>query len=112
MVNWVCFDCHWAGRRSGSVTDVTCPECKRPAVCLGTKIEVPPKSKPARWTALREGYYSAQRARERRTYAAQVRRRHDLERRLRDLSVLPDNEGRQSLIKRLRSELEALRHDV
>ena len=109
MVNWVCFDCRWAGRRSGSASDVTCPRCKHPAVFLGTKIEVPPKSKPERWAALRERYYSGQRAQERWTYAARVRRRHDLERKLRDLTALPDNGGRRSLIKRLRSELEALR---
>ena len=112
MVNWVCFDCRWAGRRSGSVTDVACPKCGDPAVFLGTKIEVPPKSKASDWIALRDWYYSAAQAIERRIYAQQVRRRHDLERKIRDLTALPDNEGRASLVKRLRSELETLRHDV
>ena len=112
MVNWVCFDCRWTGRRSGSVIDVACPQCSQPAIFLGTKIEVPPKSKPSRWTALRDDYYSTQRALERRAYARRVRRQHDLERRIRDLSALPEDEGRQSLIKRLRFELETLQHDV
>ena len=93
------------------MTDVICPQCRQPAVFLGTKIKVPPKSKPARWTALREDYYSVQRELERRAYAVQVRRRHDLEQRIRDLSALPANDGRMSLIKRLRSELEALGRD-
>lgn len=112
MVNWVCFDCRWAGRRSGSVTDVACTKCGEPAVFLGTKIEVPPKSKVAEWNALRDGYYATRRAVESRAYAERVCRQHDLERKIRDLSARPENEGRAALIKRLRSKLEALQHDV
>ena len=112
MVNWVCFDCRWAGRRSGSVTDVACTKCGEPAVFLGTKIEVPPKSKISDWKALREWYYAAGRAIEHRIYAETVRRRHDLERKIRDLSARPENVGRASWIKRLQSQLEALQHDV
>ena len=112
MVNWVCFDSRWAGRRSGSVTDVACPRCGESAVFLGTKIEIPPKSKTSDWDALRDWYYSTARAVERRRYAETVRRRHDLERKIRDLTARPDNEGRASLVKRLRSELEDLQHDV
>ncbi|GAB5536357.1 MAG: hypothetical protein Rubg2KO_26060 [Rubricoccaceae bacterium] len=112
MVNWVCFDCRWAGRRSGSMSDVVCPTCGTPAVFLGTKIQVPPRSRSSDWEALREGYYARKRAIERRTYAERVRRRHDLERKIRELSALPDNEGRMSLIKRLRYELVTLQHDV
>lgn len=109
MVNWVCFDCRWAGRRSGSVTDVACTKCGETAAFLGTKIEVPPKSKVMEWNALRDGYYATRRALERRAYAERARRQHDLERKIRELSARPDNKGRAALIKRLRSKLEAVR---
>lgn len=99
-------------RRPGFASDVRCPSCGEQAVCLGTKVEVPPKPKAARWKSLREEYYASRRWWEQYRYRATVRRTHDLEREIARLGALPENPGRESRIKRLRSELATLKGGV
>ena len=110
--DWVCFDCRQSMRRPGYDFDVRCSSCGEQAVCLGTKVEVPPKSKAARWKALHEQYLASGRWWAQYRYKATVRRTHDLEQEIARLSAMPENSGRQSRIKRLRTELASIKGGV
>ena len=106
--HWVCFHCREAVRRPGPAKNVRCPACGEPCNNLGTKVPVPPKSKLAVWKALETDYFARRRA-----WAALVRQRavrwkHDIEREILKLEALPDNDGRHSLLKQLRADLEAV----
>jgi hypothetical protein len=120
---WVCFDCRTAVRRptwrhvtyarpwlvgSTNVGKARCPECRGPCQFLGPAIEIPPKHDVRAWEKLRlqVEQFSTAAADER--VKETVRRRHDLEQRIRELEDRPRNAGRDALIKQLRKELAAI----
>jgi hypothetical protein len=107
--HWVCFSCHESVRRHGSADDVRCPRCAKPCQNIGYKIPVPPKSKPQLWQELAQSYAEARRRYFHRQNADSVRRAHDLEHEIARIGSLEPNEGRLSLLKRLREELATLR---
>lgn len=121
--NWVCFDCRTSQRRSywrsgtyfrpwivGSIGDGTilCPECKRPCRFLGHKIAVPAKRDDNGWIQLREYINEWQGMYRDRKAEADVRRKHEIERRILELQGRPENKERDRLIKELREELDQL----
>lgn len=106
--HWVCFDCREAVRRPGSETNVRCPACGKSCKNIGYKLRVRPKSEPKLWQELADLYalsgkhYLAQKK------AGNVRRLHDLQHEIQRLQQLDANDGRLSLLKRLKAELAAL----
>jgi hypothetical protein len=117
---WVCFDCRLAVRRPTwrhvtwarpwllgrrDVGDVRCGGCGQPCLFLGPTIEIPPKRDAAAWKALREHveHFGAAAVAER--FEQSVRRRHDLEHRIREIEDRPASPGREALLKRLRARL-------
>ena len=119
--NWVCFDCRTAQRRScwrfatffrpwivGSIGNGTilCPECKKPCRFLGHKIAVPPKRDENSWKDLREYINDRRELYRDRKAQIDIRRKHELERRIVELQLRPENKVRDGLIKKLREELE------
>ena len=107
--DWVCFDCRQSMRRPGYASDVRCSSCGEQAVCLGMKVEIPPKSKVAKWKSLQEQYHASRRWWAQYRHKAAVRRTHDLEQKISRLSAMPEDPGRRSLLKRLRSELASIK---
>jgi hypothetical protein len=105
--NWVCFDCrHGIRRGTYAVKTVLCPLCGRECFCLGHKIPVPPKAKVADWEKLKDVQSIAIALDYRRT-KAQVARRHEVERRIRELEALPENPSRRYHLRQLREELKS-----
>jgi hypothetical protein len=117
---WVCFECRTAVRRptwrlvtylrpwligSTVVGNVRCPTCRQACSFLGPTIEIPPKRDAAAWDRLRDQVATVHAAAEAGRFKRSVRRRHDLEQRIRDLESRPPNPGRDALIKQLRTEL-------
>jgi hypothetical protein len=78
------------------VKAVLCPVCGRECFCLGRKIPVPPKAKIADWATI---------AGQVRGTKAQVARRHEVEKRIRELESLPEAPSRNYHLKKLREEL-------
>lgn len=106
---WVCFDCRQSVRRPSHDPDVRCPSCGAPCTRLGTKIEIPPKSKATRWKALRERFYRTSYAWASYQHRLRVRRTHELEREIARLSALPESEGLLARIRQLQSSLAEIR---
>jgi len=119
---WVCFDCKTAVRRptwrlvtylrpwligGTGVGRVRCPHCREPCHFLGPTIEMPPKRDVAAWNRLREQVSQLHIAAAEDRFKESVRRRHDLEQRIRELENRPTNPGRDALIKELRAQLAA-----
>jgi hypothetical protein len=72
---------------------------------LGPTIEIPPKRDVRAWNRLREQVVTVHAAAIQSQLNVSVRRRHDLEQRIRDLEQRPSNPGRDALIKELRERL-------
>jgi hypothetical protein len=113
--NWVCFDCRTCVRRQtlfrpSSVGDkgnesVKCPECNQPCRFLGTKISIPPKRDVDEWKQLRRYVIERRTSLVEQQSEQNTHRKHDIERRIRDLENRPKNKQRNSLIKQLQDEL-------
>jgi hypothetical protein len=86
---------------------VRCPECRQLCSSLGPTIEIPPKRDVAGWNRLRERVARGHVAAVDDEYKKSVRRRHDLEQRIRELEGRPSSPGRDELVKQLRAELVA-----
>ena len=117
---WVCFKCRTAVRRDtwrlityvrpelvGDTMKggVRCPHCRTACQFIGPSIAIPPKRGVASWRRLQ-----ADVTRFRQTVAAglhksAIRKKHDLEQRIRDLKSRPANSGRALLLKELEKEL-------
>src|SRR5687767_3634486 len=97
---WVCFDCRVAVRRpswrlvtylrpwligSRDVGRVRCPHCAAACNFLGPTIEAPPKRDIAAWDRLRNEVEQVHAAETEARFKESVRRRHDLEQRIREL---------------------------
>ena len=106
--HWVCFPCRASVRRPGASRDVRCPSCGLQCNNLGYKVPVPPRAKVAVWKALETEYFARRRAFSAVSRYRSVRKKHDLEKEIRKIEALQDNEGRQSLLKQLKSELETV----
>jgi hypothetical protein len=104
--HWVCFQCREAVRRPGIADNVRCPACGDPCIGLGTKVPVPPKSKVAVWKALETDYFARRRTWHALVRQRAVRRKHDIEREILKMEGLPNNEGRRSLLKQLKADLD------
>jgi hypothetical protein len=117
---WVCFDCRTAVRRptwrlvtylrpwligGTGVGNVRCPTCRKACHFLGPTIEIPPKQNVAAWGRLRGQVTSMHAAAAEDRFKESVRRRHDLEQRIRELEARPSNAGRDALIQELRAQL-------
>ena len=115
---WVCFDCRVAVRRptwrhvtyarpwlvgGTGAGNVRCTHCGELCRFVGPTILVPRKGDVRGWARLRATteFIHARAVDER--YRRMVRRRHDLERRVRELMARPQSPGRDQLIKRLRT---------
>jgi hypothetical protein len=68
---------------------------------------MPPKRDVAAWNRLREQVSQLHIAAAEDRFKESVRRRHDLEQRIRELENRPTNPGRDALIKELRAQLAA-----
>lgn len=106
--HWVCFQCREAVRRPGTADNVRCPACGELCNSLGTKVPVPPKSELVVWKALETGYFARRRAWNALVRQKAVRRKHDIEREILKIEGLPDNEGRRSLLKQLKANLDSV----
>lgn len=95
-------------RRPSAADNVRCPACGCPCVNLGTKMPVPPKSKLAVWKTLEIDYFARRRAGGALVRQRAVRKKHDIEREILKIEGLPDNEGRRSLLKQLRADLDSV----
>src|SRR4051812_22908379 len=106
---WVCFECRAAVRRPTwrlvtylrpwligrtDVGKVHCPKCRGACHFLGPTIEIPPKRDVAAWSRLGEQVTMIQVAAAEGRFKGLVRRRHDLEQRIRELETRPANPGR------------------
>lgn len=106
--HWVCFQCREAARRPGIADNVRCSGCGSTCVSLGTKVPAPPKSKLAVWKALETDYFARRRAWGALVRQRAVRKKHDIEREILKVEGLPDNEGRRSLLKQLKADLDSV----
>jgi hypothetical protein len=88
--------------------NVRCPACGGPCISLGTKVPVPPKAKVPVWKALETDYFARRRAWGALVRQRAVRKKHDIEREILKLEGLPDNEGRRSLLKQLKADLDSV----
>jgi hypothetical protein len=84
---------------------VRCPHCRHACQFLGPSIAIPPKRETVSWRRLQ-----AEIAQFRQDVAADrqksaTRKRHDLERRIRELKSRPLTSGRARLLKELEKEL-------
>ena len=104
--HWVCFSCRESVRRPGSSENVRCPSCASPCQNIGYKTPVPPKAKLKLWQALEASYIEARRNYVARTKLSSVRRVHELEKELARIPSLPENAGRDALVKTLSRQLE------
>ena len=69
---------------------------------------MPPKSELVVWKALETGYFARRRAWNALVRQKAVRRKHDIEREILKIEGLPDNEGRRSLLKQLKANLDSV----
>ncbi len=104
--HWVCFSCREAVRRPDAATNVRCPTCGEHCNDLGTNVPVPPKAKLALWKTLQAEYFARRRAWSALVRQRAVRKKHDIEREILRIEAMPVNEGRQSMLKRLKVDLE------
>lgn len=106
---WVCFDCRVEVRRAASDANVRCSSCGLPCVCLGTRTEVPPRSKVKRWKALRELHDRGMSQLQDRWRRWQARQVHALEKQIAEQSVDDQLPGCEERLLRLRARLACLR---
>ena len=108
----VCFDCRTALRRPRlaplNPRSVVCPKCGRKCINVSKKIAIPPKSNARAWKALREKIRAWQAEDLDKFYKYKVRQRHELERQIAAIKLLPTNEGRNKSIKELRKACDNL----
>ena len=105
--SWVCFDCRESVRRDTQHRSrVPCPKCGEPCQYLGYKIPVPPKRDVRAWTDLREQLRDDNYLQREQTFEHCVRRRHQIEKEIKELEARPDNAGRRAAIRKLREQLE------
>jgi hypothetical protein len=116
---WVCFACRTSVRRLtwrhvtyarpwliGQASErLRCPRCRKPCQFLGPTIEIPAKSDAKAWRKLRDEVWQVHAEIQEIPFKHSVRRRHNLEKRIRDLKAKPKSKGRDELIKQLREEL-------
>jgi hypothetical protein len=117
---WVCFECRIGIRRrtwrlvtymrpwlvgSRGTGRVRCPKCREICHFLGPSIEIPPKDDVAAWVVLRDQVAQFHHAAAEERIKERVRRKHDLEQRIRELESRPPNPGRNALVKKLRAQL-------
>lgn len=69
---------------------------------------MPPKAKLAVWKALETDYFARRRAWAALVRQRAVRKKHDIEREMLKLEALPDSEGRRSLLKQLKADLDSV----
>ena len=86
---------------------VLCPSCGSECMYIGVKIPIPPKSKPKKWEELRRQLEAEEVSAVESYRASSVARKHELEKEIQKLEHLAPNNGRLSLIKKLRRELES-----
>jgi hypothetical protein len=117
---WVCFKCRTTARRDtwrfvtrknpsliGDIGAgrVRCPHCRSACQFLGPSIAIPPKRELTSWRRLQAEVTQFRQdvAADRRKSA--TRKKHDLERRIRDLKSRPVSSERTRLVKELEKEL-------
>jgi hypothetical protein len=118
---WACFDCRLAWRHPTwkwaavvypeSIGDVglgrvRCAKCRELCVNLGPAIKLPPKRDEKAWARLRAQLGKRRAAILREMDRRRVRRRHELEQRVRDLKARPKNEACERMIRELKKQLE------
>src|SRR5262245_12469668 len=103
---WACFDCRQVVRRpTYPRKTVPCPLCRRSCFCLGRKIPVPPKGKIAARAKLRSEMQQLVIAWQVRGDKAAVARRHEVEKRIRELELRPTDASCARRLKKLREAL-------
>jgi DNA-directed RNA polymerase subunit RPC12/RpoP len=103
---YVCFKCRKTLRRPKTHSaPVICPECREECINLGYKIPIPPKEDDREWRALRESQLALRREQIDSQFQAQVRAKHDLEKRILALEQQPINIGRSGEIRKLKEQL-------
>ena len=85
-----------------------CTECGNPCKFLGHKIAIPRKRDDGAWKQLQEYVTQRHRSHSEERAKSNARRKHDIEHRINELQSRPQNEERDRLIKKLRTELDAL----
>jgi hypothetical protein len=84
---------------------VPCSKCGGARQFLGPSIEIPPKRDVAGWNRLREEVAKFHVAAVEEKFKQEIRRRHDLEKRIRELESRARSAGRDKLIKQLRAQV-------
>ena len=72
---------------------------------IGVKIPIPQKKDAKKWVELEQQVESEYKEQEVTSKKILVQKKHQLEKEIMKLEALPENPGRASLIKRLKSEL-------
>lgn len=101
---WVCFYCRIAVRRPTAMMTASCAKCRRPCVCLGYRIRIPPASKPEKWDELHASYYLKRAEREEKERQARVKKIHAIEKTIADFERRPKSRERDQQIKALRKQ--------
>ena len=84
---------------------VRCPHCRSACQFLGPSIAIPPKQELARWSRLQEEVAQFRQDLAATDHKTATRKKHDLERRIRDLKSRPTSSERTRLVKKLEMEL-------
>lgn len=84
---------------------VRCPHCRSACQFLGPSIAIPPKRDLASWRRLQEEVAQFRQDLVAADQKSAIRKKHDLERRIRDLKSRPASSERARLVKKLEKEL-------
>ena len=117
---WVCFKCRTAVRRDtwrlvtqknpSLIGDtgagrVRCPHCRSACQFLGPSIAIPPKRDLQSWKRLESDIIHFRLDEVERRKKDSTQKKHDIERRVRDLKSRPSSTERARLVKELEKEL-------
>ena len=106
---WACFDCRLTVRRPTQYKGlVPCLRCGGTTRCLGTKIPVPSKKAADEWRKLEDRLRQSDREAMDWVRRNRVRRRHQLEKRIADLRLMPTSPKRTQALKALEEKLSTL----
>lgn len=104
---WVCFSCREVVRRSSNDNNVRCSRCGKACECLGTRIPIPPKRQMKRWEALQQQVQMSEQINRANWSRWNVVRIHELEKKIAQLERRKINPGTNSMLRKLRVELQA-----
>jgi hypothetical protein len=103
--SWLCFECRIVIRKPKTSKRMPkCTGCNSDCYYLGYKVEVPKKDDVRGWRKLRDDCRNRELGRADEAAVAKVRKQHEAERRIAQLSALPENKERSKLIQKLKED--------